>query len=965
MFKPSDAPRVFALPLGVDFARQFAAGLRERMAGEPPEAWAKVRLYVNTQRSARRLQDVLTEGGAMILPDIRVVTSLAGDVSLPLPRTVPPLRRRLVLARLVAAYLEQMPDVAPLSAVFDLADSLGDLLDGFHGEGIAMTALNSLDVADHAAHWNSSLQFLDILTTYWEQGREGFLDSEERQRKAAEYLAEHWAQHPPDGPVIVAGSTGSRGATALVMDAVAKLPQGAVVLPGYDYDLPAEVWDSVSIDHPQYGFKRLRDRLGIGTPPLWRECAGSSGARNRLVSLALRPAPVTDQWLSEGPGLAETLGSACSAVTLIEAPGLREEAEAIAVRLRLAAEEGQTAALVSPDRMLTRRVTSVLGRWGITPDDSAGQPVPLTPPGIFLRRVIGVAGGPLTPVALVSILKHPLCGGAEGRKAHLSMTRRLELQVLRGGPPEVDWDALTEWAAKQGEDFPVWIAWLGGNLMRLANVGKMGLVEWLTLHRDVAESLSKGLASEDPPLWQKNAGAEVVKAFDALAAEAEAAGPLEPIEYRALFQSQLTGAEARPDAYLPHPTIQILGTLEARVQSAELVILGGLNEGIWPKSPEPDPWLSRQMRAAIGLPLPERQIGLSAHDFQQAIAAREVVLTRSIRDGEAQTVPSRWMIRLLNLMEGIEGGKDVLAAMRSRGDDLLSLAVAMNHVDPVPAATRPSPRPPVDARPTKLSVTRIETLIRDPYAIYADKILGLRKLDPLGREADALERGTALHQVLHAFIDETRDGLPDDAEALFLRVAERELAHVPWPSARRFWLARLKKVAGKFMEGERARRERGRPSALEVKGDRSANGFTLTAKADRVDVTDTGVAIYDYKSGSPPNQNQIKYFAVQLPLEGAIAQAGGFKDLGAARDVYLELIGLGSEGKTTVLDLDAAAIAKHWDDLLLLIAAYGSRDLGYSARAKAELLSYDSDYDHLSRFGEWQDGDPTVPEDVG
>ncbi len=971
MFAPQEEPRIFALPLGVDFAGCFVDGLRARMAGQPPEAWAKVQIYVNTRRSARRLEELLAAGGAMILPDIRVITALANDPMVPLPRAVTPLRRRLILARLVAAYVAKEPDVAPESAVFDLADSLGDLLDSFSGEGIATEALAAIDVEDHSEHWARSLRFLEILTDYWNAGRDGLMDGEERQRAASEFYADLWANDPPEGPVIVAGSTGSRGATAVFMEAVAKLPQGAVVLPGYDFDLPASAWDAVGVDHPQYGFARLRDRIGFGTPALWQDCAGPSDARNRLVSLALRPAPVTDQWLSEGPAMAGDLAAACADVSLIEAQGLREEAEAIAVRLRQAAEDGQTAALVSPDRMLTRRVTSVLARWGIVPDDSAGQPLPLTPPGIFLRRVIGAAGGEMTPEELLSILKHPLCGGVDQRGVHLANTRRLELRFLRGGAPFVEWDTLCAWAS--AEDMGDWAVWLRGLLEPLEGLNSASLGDWLRVHSTVAMGLSGGTASEAPPLMEKNAGRAVQAAFDALTQEADAAGPLTLVEYRALFQSVLMQTEVHEDAFLPHPNIQILGTLEARVQSAELVILGGLNEGIWPKMPDPDPWLSRNMRAQVGLPLPERQIGLSAHDFQQAIAAKEVVLTRSVRDGEAQTVASRWVIRLLNLLDGLEPkvkvGKVEMSVhhkeMLDRGNALLALAAAMNRpAAVVKAAGRPAPSPPVEVRPKKLSVTRIETLIRDPYAIYADKVLGLRKLNPLGREADALERGIALHSVMEAFIKATMDGLPDDAERLFVDTARQVLAEVPWPSTRQFWLARLTKIAPWFVDGERARRERGAPAQTEVAGERSAAGFTLTAHADRVDVTPTGVAIYDYKSGSLPSKKQISQYAVQLPLEGAIAQAGGFENIGAVHDVYLELIGLGSGGKEMPLDLGPEDIAKHWDNLLSLINAYGQRAKGYAARARAELLTYGSDFDHLSRFGEWQDGDPFDVEEV-
>ena len=374
------------------------------------------------------------------------------------------------------------------------------------------------------------------------------------------------------------------------------------------------------------------------------------------------------------------------------------------------------------------------------------------------------------------------------------------------------------------------------------------------------------------------------------------------------------------------------------------------------------------MRRQIGLPLPERQIGLSAHDFQQAIAARQVVLSRSIRDGDAPTVASRWVIRLLNLLNGLGPvGITALGDMRARGAALLALSEAMNLPErDVAPAVRPSPSPPVLARPDRLSVTRIETLIRDPYTIYAEKLLNQRALDPPGKEADARERGTALHKVLEVFVERTKDGLPDDAETVFVDVAREVLEDlVPWPSVRRLWLARLSKIADWFVGGERARRERAGLLAQEISGKRTLGSFTLTAKADRIDMLANGsFAIYDYKSGGLPSKKQAKEFAVQLPLEGAIAQAGGFEEIAEGKISHLELIGLGAGGKELPLDFSDDEINEIWGQLGDLIQAFGSEKLGYTAHLRPERIKYSSDFDHLARFGEWQDGDEFEAEAV-
>lgn len=968
MFEPQSNPRVFALPLGVDFSQAFVDGLLARLKGQPPEALAKVVIYVNTRRSARGIEAILASSGARLLPDIRVVTDLAHDASVPVAQPVPALRRKLIIARLVAAFIEQQPDVAPQSAVFDLADSLGKLLDSFQGEGLAMAALGDIEVGGQSEHWERSRKFLEILDEYWNNHRpDAAPDPEERQRLVAEHYAALWAVSPPAHPVIVAGSTGSRGATAVFMRAVAGLPQGAVVLPGFDYDTPDDTWAAMAADHPQFGFGQLAETLDFPEkPPLWVAISSAQETRNRLVSLALRPAPVTDQWLQEGPRLIPDLPAACQGMTLIEAPSQRAEAEAIAIRLRKAAEDGQKAALVTPDRVLARRVASVLKRWDISPDDSAGRPLPLTPPGVFLRRIIALVGSSLTPENLLALLKHPLCGGMDSRLAHLQMTRKLELEKLRGGAPFIDWAELSDWAQKAGATD--WIDGIRTALKPAIEAApEMPLDEWLAMHRTVAERLSAGLG-ETGPLWEKEAGEAALKVFTGLESEAEYGGTIPAVQYRALFQSVLTGVEVREQAYVPHPAIAILGALEARVQSADLVILGGLNEGIWPSTPQPDPWLSRDMRRQIGLPLPERQIGLSAHDFQQAIAGHEVVLSRAVRDGDAPTVASRWIIRLLNLLEGLAPvGPTALDDMRARGVELLTLSEVMNAPEQeVEPAVRPSPSPPVAARPDSLSVTRIETLIRDPYTIYAQKVLKLRALDPPGKEADARERGTALHRVLEVFVERTKGGLPDDAEAVFVDIAREVLDElVPWPSTRRLWLARLRKIAGWFVAGERIRRERAHPLIAEATGKRTTQGFTLTAKADRIDMLPDGsFAIYDYKSGGLPSKRQAAKFAVQLPLEGAIAQVGGFEKIAKGHVSHLELIGLGGGGKELPLGFDDDEINEIWLRLQELIAKFNTSEMGYTARMRPEQIKYASDYDHLSRYGEWQDGDPFEAEAV-
>ena len=976
MFEPTATPRVFALPPGTDFPEALAAGLTERMRGQPPEALARVELFVNTRRMQRRVKDILTQSGALLLPRIRLVTDLGDDVALAdLPPAIPPLRRRLELSQLVAKLVARQPDLAPRAAIYDLADSLADLMDEMQGEGVHPDALKGLDLSDHSKHWERSLHFLTIVAQYF--GPDSAPDVEARQRLVVERIAARWAKAPPQHPILVAGSTGSRGTTALFMNAVAALPQGALILPGFDFDVPPAVWRSLDDamtgeDHPQYRFHRLLSDLSLAPDAvtLWSGARAPNPARNRLVSLSLRPAPVTDQWMLEGRHLTD-LPAATDHMTLIEAPSPRAEALAIALCLRKAAEDGRVAALITPDRTLGRQVTAALDRWGITPDDSAGKPLALSPPGRFLRHVAALFGQKLTSDALLTLLKHPLCNtGGETRGNHLIWTRTLEMKLRRKGPPFPTGADLLLWAeAKDDSGLIAWAQWLADLLDPLEAIQNRPLSAHVTHHLTLAEALARGPDGLDSgELWRKEAGVSARAAMDELAREGSHGGEMDAVDYRDLFTAILNRHEVR-DAVQGYPKIMIWGTLEARVQGADLVILGGLNDGIWPKLPQPDPWLNRKLRRDAGLLLPERQIGLSAHDYQQAIAAREVVLSRSVRDGEAETVPSRWLNRLMNLMNGLEeqNGKACVGAMQNRGKHWLALAEALDTPEAtMPAAPRPAPRPPVAARPRQLAVTGIRTLIRDPYAIYARHILRLRPLDPLHPKPDARLRGSVLHAIFERFVKERGAESRAEAKARLLAIADEVMAaEIAWPTARRLWRARLERAADWFLAREAERG--GSPVIMEKQGSVPLEtlDFVLTAKPDRIDILDDGrLHILDYKTGSPPSVKEQGVFEKQLLLEAAMAERGAFAQLGPSEVARITYVGLGSSPKEVMTPMTKEITDKVWDDLGKLITRYNDASQGYTARRAVFSDRIEGDYDHLARYGEWDMTDSAKPEDV-
>ncbi|MEM8622968.1 MAG: double-strand break repair protein AddB, partial [Pseudomonadota bacterium] len=758
----AEGPRVFALPPGADYAAGFAAGLATRLAGAPPEAMLAVQVLVNTRRAARSLEEALADrGGISFLPRLALLETAADQLAPALlaesqPPPVDPLLRYLSLLRLVAAWQGRAGGVFPEAAAPELAESLADLIDELDEAGLDGAALSAAlpegTAPELASHWARALEFLEIVRRHWPALREermpGALDPAARLRASADRLIAAWAAAPPKTPLIVAGSTGSRPITAALMAAIARLDQGAVVLPGFDTTIEPASWENAGPDHPMAPFRGFLERLALRPADIrpWLPDSTPHGPRHRLLAEALRPAPVTDAWAARRPELAALAEDATAGITLVKAAHPRAEAAALALAIRRALETpGQTIAVVTRDARLARRLTAELERFGVLPDDSLGRPLALAPAGIFAGLVLDAAMTPGDPVALAALLGHPFCRAGQERARHRRLARSYERQVLRergliGGPGA---PLLPPWPEREADpETAMRESWRAGIAQALAPLAEAlaaatPLATTIAHHRAAIDALAA--TPDEDAAHPFDDGADG-RALDRLSATlstaaaadggAEAGTKLGGPAYAALLGRLMRAETLRPEGALPHPRVAIWGTMEARTAAADLTIIAGLNEGVWPPVPDTGPWLSRPMRAALGLPAPERAVGLSAHDFLQAASRPQVILSRSLSDEGAPTVASRWLLRIETLLAGT--APEALTAMGKRGEELLDLLPALDLPgtpdDPAlrtpddPAlrpAERPCPRPPQSARPRTLSATDLETLIRDPYAVYA------------------------------------------------------------------------------------------------------------------------------------------------------------------------------------------------------------------------------------------------------
>ena len=973
-------PSLATLPPNIAFLDALATWWLAR-AGADPLAAADGIFLVPTRRAARSLAEAFlraSEGRPLLAPRILALggldeapLALAGALSI--PPAVPPARRLAVLSLFVLGMRGAHGAPTEADRAWALAAELAALLDeAARAEVDLAEALPGAVGEAFASHWQVTLTFLSIVTRAWPDwlAEQGFTDVAARQTKLLDAQAEAWRADPPSIPVIAAGSTGAIPAVGRLLRLVAHLPAGLVVLPGLDRELDEASWDALDDAHPQASLRMLLGALQVRREDV-REWSAISGAvaapvcpesRVDVWRTALLPAGSLSAW--QAAPVLETDG-----LTLLEPADQQEEAQAAALVLREALERpGARAALVTPDRALARRVAAELLRFGVVADDSAGEPLADVPAAVFLRLLADAVAQDLRPVPLLALLKHPLCAAGLAPAACRAAARQLERECLRGPQPGPGIEGLRGRAKS------------GGFLDRLAACLRPLLVLTeapdatpdlaLTALLEAAERLAgTDEASGASRLWADEDGEALAQHLTALHEALPILPPQRARTLPALLDAILQGPTVHSRRSLrgrggtEHPRVFIWGLLEARLQSADVVVLGGLTEGVWPGAAESGPWMNRQMRAAVGLPSPEERTGLSAHDFVMASCAAPVaVLSAPRRRDGAPAVPARWMVRLAALL-----GADSRLARHPAAQWVRLL----DRPDgpPVPVAP-PAPAPAVALRPRRLSVTEIETWLRDPYAIYAKHVLRLRPLDPLEQSADAADYGSIVHAGLGRFF--TRIGLGWPADAARQLVADMDAALEAAgmrPALAAWWRPRLRRIAAWAAEAEADRRAGGWPLTLaaEAAGEwifpAPAGPFTLHGRADRIERrSDGSIALLDYKTGAAPTSRQVEEGrSPQLPLEAAMAGAGAFGPTlaGAVSElVYWQISGGFEPGHALPLfrgkaDKIAEVSAVACESLQALVASFDDAGRAYLSQPSPGAAPRFAAYARLARVAEW------------
>ncbi len=956
--------KIFTIPAGMPFAKSLAASLLEEYANAP-ETLPEILILLPTRRACRTLREAflqINDGKPLMLPILQAIgdideeelaISIAGQEGtqrlLDLPPVLPSMQRQILLARAIQKHQD-------LRYGFDqalaLAKTLSHLMDQIYTENLDIRDMAHLVPEDFADHWQITLDFLTVLSETWPQILKDMnvIDAADRRNRLINALADFWDETKPQKRIIAAGTTGSIPATAKLLNTIYNLPNGQIILPGLDQQIDEESWESLSESHPQYGFKHLLATMNIDRDRIadWQTTLQDhplSKARRKLSSELMRPSQTSHKWQDLNSA---AFDPALENLKIFECDTAQHEAQVIASLMRQTLEDPKkTAALITPDRNLAKRVSSACLRWGIKIDDSAGEPLSRTQIGHFLLLSIEATINKLSPVSLLALLKQPLTHA--NLKQHLE---KFEKKMLRGFKPAAGITGLRQCWADNGADADLHI--LIDDLERIfedciaITETKNNFKEILEAHIKLCESLH-----DDKNLWSGEDGNAASVLLSEIISQAHNFPKITSHEYKNILQQFLLGVTLRP-TFGTHPRLQILGQLEARLIDADLVILGGLNEGTWPSDPGHDPWMSRPMREGFGLPGSERSIGLSAHDFVQGFCTPNVALTRSKLVDGSPSVPARWLARLETVLKATDTKPEKL-----HDNVFMQWMKSIDHASISEPFTRPAPKPPAESRPRKLSITKIETWLKDPYAIYAHSILSLRKLEPLEKESDAALRGDMLHDCLNGFVTENPNNIPKNAACIILDAAQnflqsRNLTDEDW----HFYWPRFAKITDQFLEKEEKWRAHSKPLKTEIKGEMVLNtpqgDFVLYGRADRIDQSPEGVAIIDYKSGGNFSKAGLENGNTpQLPLEALIVESGGFENIPPTTCTYLGYWVLNGNGKYTEIAEPQDIISETNAALITLIEIFENQETPYYAIPRSTKIPRYNDYEHLARIKEW------------
>ncbi len=924
-----DKTNVFNIPANYHFFRSLFDWAEKKFGAEI----SQVKFFLPNRRSCREFREVfLQKKTNTILPQIKAISDISYEDFfdfLPNLEAKENIDELLKIKTLSGSdylfFLSQ--EIQKLSIfgqdldfeqAFKIAINLQSLFDDIEREEIDLKKLEEIDDSNLSQH---RLLTLDFLKNFHVQIKNSLLKKDvffasSSQNFIIQKFVSLLEKQGSKTPIVIAGSTGSVSFSSKLIRAISQ--KNFVVLHGAsDEDFAAE-------NHPQFFLNRLIKFLKIEKKAIGQiaeeKFSLSPQSRQKLISLMVLPSAETLKWqeVSKYLDVENTSQDLAKNFHLIEAKNEIEEAKIIKLILLEALQNKKTSALITNNDKLAKLVKLELEQSFLPFNDTRNLSIFNSHLVNFLLLILELIESDFNSHSLLAILKNPLCAYSQDKK----LLADFEIKILRQDRANSGLEGIN----KKLENDKILKEFFGNFCADFSEFSTFTLASQTSALVKIAQNLSK-------KTWQQllepePAQIELFEFFEKLKTQKEITLNSKNLlsSFKTLL-SQLSYFE-KSDASAP---IQILSTIEARLLNYDLVIIASLNEGDFPQV-EAENWLGKKIKKDLGIDRVLKKSGQSAYDFCNYLSNRSVVLTRCKSSNGGVLIESPFLLKFKTICQKI-------GVSLNSGEKYFALLAKTNEVQSRQIKVA-NPKPKIEFRPKKISITDISKLLSDPYDIYAKKILQLKELEKIDFEPSYAEFGSFIHKALEEFVKNPK-------EENFLEKAQEIFEeYFLFSESKLIWWPKFENIFAEFVKENQ--RFLNLENRVEIPADVFVAGITIRGKIDRVIVNDEGgLEIFDYKTGQVPGKKDVMLginpqltLAALMLLEEKIASLNYWKLSSSSASEIKKIC----DDREEILILTAAAKA----GLARLFEFFANEENGYTATDN----SARSDYKNLARSEE-------------
>jgi ATP-dependent helicase/nuclease subunit B len=855
-------PNIFNIPANYHFFESLFDWLQENFS----DRLSEVKIFLPNRRSCRQLTQIFIEKKLnAFLPKIKAISDLSYEDFFDLPadsetkNIIDDLLQIKVISGIDHLFfltkeiekLSVFGSEIEFNQAFKISLILKDLFDEIERAEIDLKKLTEIDDSDLSSHRQLTLDFLKNFQVQIKNSllKENIFFTTSYQNFIVEKFTELLQKNGSKTPLVIAGSTGSMSFGKKLIKAISQQKNGYVVL----HSLLADKKNFGAENHPQFFLNQLLGFLEIEKNSVKKIAKEnfllSSNNRLDLLSLLMLPSFESLKWQNVQAYLNEktAIEDLEKNFKLIETKNEIEEAKIIALILAESTTQKKKSAVITNNRKLADLLKLELQKTSLPFNDTRNLGVFNSKLINFLLLILELIESEFNSHSLLATLKNPLCYHSQNKEIiadfEIKILRQERLKPGIDGIKEklkiVDQKELNNFFEDFCSKLIIHPKPVEGHDERYFN--KFDMAKSLSSKIQDLIKITENLSKKS---WQKlleeePAQIELFEFFEELKSQNNL--KISDNNFLASLKDLLTQISffEKSDAT---SSIQILSTIEARLLNYDLVIIASLNEGEFPEI-ETDNWLGKKIRKDLEIERSAKKTGQNAYDFCNYLSNQRIVLTRSeVRNG-ATLIASPFLLKFRTLCQKI-------GANLNSGEEYFNFLKNSQSNESKLARQETNPKPKIEFRPKKLSITEISKLISDPYTIYAKKILELRELEKIDHESSYAEFGSFVHKALEDFIKNPhQNDFLEKSEEIFTKYFFSEEAKLTW-------LPKFKNIFVDFLRKNEEFSDYKNYVEIPVKIKIGEN--LISGKIDRLISNETGlVQIFDYKTGEIPTKKSV------------------------------------------------------------------------------------------------------------